>query len=420
MQTTPIPIVKYLSSRAVTGPWRLQGTKAGGFAGAVVIPALAENDSLPATLHSLAANPPQLLAHFLVVVVINQRADADPADRADNLLTLRRLAAGEFPSALNLAWVDAASPGLELPAGEGVGLARRIGLDLALQKLDWQSSPILVCLDADTLVQPDYLPALDRHFREAAEGGAAIPFRHRPGENPAQEAAIVRYELFLRHYVLGLSLAASPYAYHTVGSALACRAEAYVRAGGMNRRCAGEDFHFLQQLAKTSGVAPVRGTTVFPSPRVSRRVPFGTGPSVGRLLAGEDGAVLFYHPACFEILGLWLQLVRTQLDAPGEELLVQAGKLEPHLLPFLNKENFTRVWERLQRNHLLEANRLQAFHGWFDGLKTLRLVHHLSAGPFPRCGPDLVLAELLRRCGRLPGPDLTAQLSQVRFLQETG
>jgi len=47
-----------------------------------------------------------------------------------------------------------------------------------------------------------------------------------------------------------LQQAGSPYAYHTIGSAFACRAEAYIAAGGMNRRHAAEDFYFLQQLAK--------------------------------------------------------------------------------------------------------------------------------------------------------------------------
>jgi hypothetical protein len=53
---------------------------------------------------------------------------------------------------------------------------------------------------------------------------------------------------------------------------MACRASAYVAAGGMNRRLAGEDFYFLQQVHKTSGVAALYGTTVHPSPRSSQRV----------------------------------------------------------------------------------------------------------------------------------------------------
>ena len=63
----------YLATRAVTAPWRLQGDCGHGFAGCVVIPALGESERLFATLASLAANPAQLLASFLVVVGHNHR-----------------------------------------------------------------------------------------------------------------------------------------------------------------------------------------------------------------------------------------------------------------------------------------------------------------------------------------------------------
>ena len=186
------------------------------------------------------------------------------------------------------------------PPKQGVGLARKIGLDLALPLLDYGGGdPLLVCLDADTLVQPDYLPAITRHFARSTAGGAAIPYRHRPAADPAGQGAIDRYELFLRAYVLGLELAGSPYAFHTVGSAMACRASAYVASGGMNRRLAGEDFYFLQQVHKTSGVAPLAGTVVHPSPRSSHRVPFGTGRAVGDMLAEGEQRLLFYQPVCF-------------------------------------------------------------------------------------------------------------------------
>lgn len=413
----PASVCRYLATRAVSGPWTLTGGERRDFAGAVVIPALAEGDNLPATLASLAANPAPLLADFLVVLTVNHRADAAPADRADNLATLQGLAAGGLATGLHLHWVDAASPGRELPPGEGVGLARKIGLDLALSRLDWRRSPLLVSLDADTLVDTGYLPAVVDHFQQRAAGGALIPFRHRPGADPAEEAAIGRYELFLRHYVLGLALAGSPYAFHSVGSALACRAEAYARAGGMNRRRAGEDFYFLQQLAKTCGVAPLAGTVVRPSSRASHRVPFGTGRSISRLLAGESDAVQFYHPHCFRVVAECLQLVAGHLLAPAEELIDRAEGVAAGLGEYLQREGFLTVWPRLQRNHPRPEARLQAWHGWFDGLKTLRLIHHLSAGPFPRCEPLAAVPPLLRQAGIEPAAALPGLLEQLRRLQ---
>lgn len=414
----PPSIHKYLATRAAAGPWRIEGTDRRDFTGAIVVPALAESASLFATLESLAKNPQEALDRFLIVVVVNHREDAPTADKADNLALLRRLQK-ETPCDLRFARVDAASPGLELPNGEGgVGLARKIGFDLSLGHLDFTGpAPLLIALDADTLVRPDYLPALLRHFETARKGGAILPFRHQPGATPAEETAIRRYELFLRHYVLGLSLARSPYAFHTIGSAMACRAEAYVRAGGMNRRRAGEDFYFLQQLAKTSGVAPLRGTAVYPSSRPSHRTPFGTGRSVSRMLGGEEETVRFYRPECFQLLGTWLNLATESWQAPGTEVRGRALALSAHLTEYLDGLGFTSIWSRLQRNHRQRDAFLAGFHGWFDGFKTLKLIHHLCAGPLPKVDPEQTLPELLRWASLDPAGDMATHLARLRAHQ---
>lgn len=411
---------KYLRNRAARGPWRIAGATETGFSGAVVIPALAEQAHLFATLRSLAANPPDCLERFLVLVVVNNRADARPGDMADNLATLERLADETRSLApLRLGWVDASSPGLELPNDKGgVGMARKLGFDLAIPQLDHRTGdPILAALDADTLVRPDYLPALERHFGSTSAGGAVIPFCHQPGRTRQEEEAIRGYELYLRSYVLGLSAAGSPYAFHTVGSAMACTAGAYAAIGGMNTRVAAEDFYFLQQLRKTVGVAQLTGTVVHPSPRPSHRVPFGTGRSVSRLLAGERESVLFYRPECFEILGEWLSLVKNDREQPGSRLLELAGKISPSLAGYLEGARFPENWEKLRRNSRDRSALIDSFHCWFDGLRTMRLVHHLSDGPLPRAGAAETVPRLLEWAGLGPLTDPAGQLSLLRRVQ---
>jgi hypothetical protein len=351
--------------------------------------------------------------------------------------------------------VDAASPGLEMPAKiGGVGLARKIGFDLALTRLNYQKgTPLLISLDADTLTRPDYLPALTEHFRDVGAngsqssvgtsryggnrllpscrtdtvvptlidrwpgGGAVIPFCHQPGSNPGEDQAISRYELFLRTYVLGLSLAGSPYAFHTVGSAMACTAEAYVRMGGMNRRGAGEDFYFLQHLAKTAGISQVKGTVVYPSARTSHRVPFGTGRSITDLLAQKDGAVLFYRVECFQILSRWLNLVEQTLHGDGKFILGQAEKISDHLADFLRGIEFEVCWERLRRNFRTPRTLLKGFHDWFDGLKTMKFIHFLSAGPYPRMDPEQAVPGLLEWAGLDKETKIEGQLQLLRKIQ---
>jgi hypothetical protein len=420
MNFLPQPVARYLQRRTASGPWHITGSQRSDYRSAVVIPVLAESAALPATLASLATNPENLLAETLVLLVVNQRPDSAAEDKADNRLFLQQLESGSLNlTDLQLAWVDAATAGRELPAKDGgVGLARKIGFDLALSRLAWHpEEPLLVALDADTLVRPDYLGTLRRHFNAADAGAAVIPFCHQVAENPAQQQAITRYELFLRSHVLGLQLAGSPYAFHTIGSTMACRATAYVRAGGMNRRRAGEDFYFLQQLAKTAGVQQLSGTLVFPSPRPSARTPFGTGRSVSALLTGQDSAVLFYPPACYQLLGGWLQLVESHLETDGAGLLQQARQLNVAVAEFFEGENFIAVWNRLATNHPRLQARHKAFHDWFDGLKTTRLIHHLCAGPYPRCQPQQAVPPLLETAGLAAATDPAAQLNILRHHQ---
>lgn len=417
----PSRITKYLTSRGIKGPWRISGEPGDGYSGAVVIPALAESDRLFLTLRSLAGNPPDILPRFLVLVVVNHREDAFDEDKADNLKTLERLSSAgqEFPG-LRLAWVDAASPGLELPRKKGgVGLARKIGFDLALPRLyPAADNALLVALDADTLVQPDYLSAIIEHFSSVPEGGAVIPFRHHEGKTGMERGAITRYELFLRSYVLGLSLAGSPYAFHSVGSAMACTAGAYTRMGGMNSRLAAEDFYFLQHLKKTAGISQITGTCVHPSARASHRVPFGTGRSISRILSGEHEAVLFYQVDCFKILSAWISLVEHRLDATGEQIRHDARELSICLGNFLDNARFSETWEKLKKNTSGHEALRTAFHEWFDGLLTMKLVHCMSDGPYPRGkNPEDLLPPYLEWAGLDPVSSQQEQLALLRSIQ---
>lgn len=416
---SPPKVTVYLQKRAEAGPWHVEPAPARPFRAAVVIPALAECGNLPHTLQSLSRNPRPLLDRTLILVVVNQRDDVTEEEKSDNRATLAALPVWKKQHGLaTLHWVDAASPGKELPPRQGVGLARKIGMDLALRQLDYPGrDPLLICLDSDTLVQPDYLEAIFRHFEESSAGGASIPYRHRPADTPRAQAAIDRYELFLRSYVLGLEQAGSPWAFHTVGSAMACRASAYAAGGGMNKRLAGEDFYFLQQLFKTGGVADLAGTIVHPSPRSSHRVPFGTGRAVGDMLADGDGRLLFYQPQLFEILREWLACVADHGGADGGELLKRSERISPWLREFLQQAGFAGAWDNLLKHNRGGARLMAAFHGWFDAFRTMRLMHHLTDHGCPRIPPEQAVAPLLERAGLEFTGSVSGMLESLRRRQ---
>lgn len=405
---------KYLRTRGITTPWKLEGDSRTDYRFAIVIPVLDEFTTLPETLESLAKNPPDLLSQTLIVIVINNRASAAIEQKIENQKTLDWLRSAHVPW-LNLTWVDASSPSLELSQKDGVGLARKIGFDLALSCLDWSSDPLLISLDADSLVDENYLSAIGTHFHAGRSAGAFLPFRHQQATDSKHEGAIRRYELYLRSYLFGLQWAGSPYAFTSIGSALACRASCYVTAGGMKRRKAGEDFYFLQQLVKVGEVRMLNGTVVKPSSRFSVRVPFGTGRAVQAEVSGEESLYRFISSNSFQLLKIWLQLVADHRNAGADVLLAQAMKLSPALADFLVELDFADVWDKLHKNHS-SASFLSEWHNWFDGLRTRQLLGRLEVLQ-PEIDAEKMIGKLLKVAGYSGYCCLNEQLRLLERLQ---
>ncbi len=393
----------------------------------VVIPAFAEKNHLFSTLCSLAHNDPASLDQTLVICVINNKTDSESADRENNQETLAVLEALTWKKApphgdaaqtqaqalevistsrLRLAYIDAASPGREIPAKEGgVGMARKIGMDRALSILQNVATrtPLIVCLDADTLVEKNYLSAVRLHFTRKIKA-AVVDYAHRLPEDPETARAICAYEIYLRSYVLGLNLACSPYAYSAIGSTMAVSAEAYLAVRGMNRRAAGEDFYFLNKLAKLGPITRIRQTRVYPSARISKRVPFGTGAAVNQYLSLQPSAFGLYDPRIFNVLQNWLDLMNQCPDATPHQILTRARAIHNELETFLNQRGFPEVWEKIRRNVREKKYLSGHFHVWFDGFETLKLINHMTRVVYPKIEPARALAATLEAL-HLPVPD---------------
>jgi hypothetical protein len=193
----------------------------------------------------------------------------------------------------------------------GAGFARKTAMDEAVRRFAAINKPegLIVSLDADTLVAGNYF----REIEHASDTGRAacftFQFRHNydAGQYPEDVMEACRlYEIYLRYYRLSLKTFKFPFSVHTIGSCFAVRAGAYIRLGGMTSRQGGEDFYFLQKAIKMHPVHEVMSLIVFPSPRVSDRVPFGTGPSVRHIL--ENGGYTVYNFELFRLLRTFYEL----------------------------------------------------------------------------------------------------------------
>ncbi len=356
----------------------------GRFTGAVVIPALAEYDFLPETLAGLAKCRPALNS-TLVVIILNSSAETSDGKIAENMKSLTALRAGdaEFCGGLEIGkelfWIDATSREKQISVKGGVGEARKTAMDSCLELFHHESltENLFFCLDADTLVSENYLSAAYEYFQKyKTKQAATVNFAHRAGKTAVEHAAIEIYESFMRYYVRGLEFAGSPYAFYALGSAIICRAEAYVRAGGMRARNGGEDFYFLQAISKFGNCGVIETALVRPSARPSDRVPFGTGPKIRQIVDGHK--LLFYNPEIFKSLKVLLDTVNN-LTKPDEFrdlpaiLSTHCGK---EVREFLDKYNFATVWERIFQNTKQETVYLKkSFHIWFDAFRTLKFVH---------------------------------------------
>lgn len=404
MPNRKLKLGKYLRKNAALRPVMGSPRKRPGLRHAVIIPALAEFEFLPPTLDSLAANPDRALADTLVMVVVNQPENPMDAQTKgvngecgtgaeNNLETLRWLEQHRAHYPFALAWIDAASPSRQLRGKGGVGMARRTGGDSLLHMLyaagtasNAAVSPerfIFMHLDADTTVAPDYLETAPEKLITAGTDGGVVDYQHqRPAHEPEVCAAIDAYEQYLRYVVAGLKMAGSPYAFHTIGSTMLSTAAGYVKAGGVPpKRQAGEDFYFLQQLAKNGGVCEITDTRVFPSARLSARNPYGTGPALQSIMREGIENYKVFSPECFRRLRDWLDAVRERPTAVAAEIL--AGIPCPHTRAFVEKKGFAEAWHGICRQHQDTQRRIRAFHEWFDALATIRLIRHLSRSAYP-------------------------------------
>ncbi len=370
-------IATYLRKRGVKGLWKpAKAVVRPQYDFFIVIPAFCEFEFLPKTLQSLARQNSTLLERTLVVVVVNNAEGAPGSVRADNLRTLRAFENLSLPFELN--WVDAASAGLALPVRiAGVGMARKIGMDICLPYA--APGSLFCCLDADTIVERDYLRTIESFFKKCDSPAAVLDFRHQYSENSEIEKAIRLYEKFIKTTAWKLRTAGSPYGYHAIGSTMVCSVEGYCAVGGIPRKKAGEDFYFLQEIAKYRRVGIVNKILVHPSPRLSERVYLGTGIRMKQALEGFNLQRLFYSDMAFEVLKNLLLLAESSERSTLEQFLSDCELIDTGLPEFITGENIPTVWEGLQRSSPSRNHFILQFHRWFDGLKTMRLLKYYSS-----------------------------------------
>lgn len=337
------------------------------FCHAVLIPAYDEEDNLPLLLESLASA--EIPCPIAVVVAVNYPAGAS-ADSSERLYSA--LQNVTLPSPLKLFTIFA--PELV----NGVGEARKLLFDTFCHSRTPENADtsVMFSLDADCLVHPQYFTETLETLSDGNAACAEVRVSHRKSGNPELDAAIAVYEKYLLDYERDLEKCGSPYAYNAIGSGFAVKVNCYIKCGGMKLKKAGEDFYFMQSAAKCSKIVKTDQALVYPSPRISERVPFGTGTAVRDIINGVMPRQV--TDEAFDELKKVLDTVNIAgvLDS-GEKFISSLSDISAE---FFTANGFVQAWNRTLENQKLSspAEKQRAFHIWFDALQTRRFLHHIS------------------------------------------
>ena len=296
----------------------------------------------------------------------------------------------------------------------GVGWARKLGMDLALERFKLiESNGIIVGLDADTVVASNYFIEIDSFFQVSKIQAVSIHFEHPVNGNNYTDFhynQIINYELHLRYYKNALSYVGVPYAFHTIGSAFALTARAYARQGGMNRRKAGEDFYFINKLIKGEKFGEIINTTVKPSPRVSNRVPFGTGRAILEAFQNKKDLTLTYNFKSFEVLKEWVDNILKE-----RYIYNDFPKLIKEYIRF---QDWNNLHDMFLNNSQSKENYLKLFFTKFDAFWMLKFIHFSRDNHYSN--KDLIIStnSLLVKSGFEPISSAVQQLKFFRILDK--
>lgn len=340
----------------------------------VVIPCCNETNLLSSLKSLSLCSQPK--ANAEVIVVINASENA-----SDNLINQNKITfkeASDWIDKQELKWLKFhLIQENSLPKKHaGVGLARKIGMDEAVRRFEQVNNHngVIVCFDADSQCEKNYLVEIENHFKKNPKTPAcSIHFEHPiEGEEFSSEIykGIAQYELHLRYYKNGLAYAGLPYAFHTIGSSMAVRSSAYQKQNGMNKRKAGEDFYFLQKLIPLGGFTEIKTTKVIPSPRVSDRVPFGTGRAMQEWLIDGKDEMFSYNVQSFKDLKSFVEQVPNLYEYPNV-------KFPESVNAFLTTIDFEESLHKIKANATSEKHFVKLFFNWFNAFKVLKYMHYL-------------------------------------------
>lgn len=340
-----------------------------------------------------------------VIIIVNAPAGAEKAAFNNNLLTVENVLNWNRTnpdSFFRLYCIDLGQPDFKK---WGVGHARKSGMDEALRRFDILDKPegVIANLDGDCTVRKDYLKALEKDLLSVrGRNGCSVFFEHPISGEGLTEAiyrSVIAYEIHLRYFNIALRYSGYPDVYHTVGSSLAVKALPYMRSGGMNRRQAGEDFYFIQKLIPIGGYFNLNTTSIYPSPRASFRVPFGTGASISKMERSGRQEYLTYNPLAFSDLRFFFGMIGDIYTPVSFSPEVIRGIMPDTISAFLNESDWVMKINEIKTNTSGFPSFRKRFFNWFNMFRIVKFLNYIHRKHYSRIPSDAAAIRMLCNMG---------------------
>lgn len=262
--------------------------------------------------------------------------------------------------------VDKSSKGFGWDEAKGgPGWARKVLMDQIV--LTANAQDLIVSLDGDTVFEAGYFESVINTFAKNNKKYSAlsVPYYHKLTSNNLIDRALLRYEIFMRYYLINMLRIKSPYAFTALGSAMVIPVWAYKAVSGIKPLKNGEDFYFLQKLRKYKPILTWNTERVYPAGRLSDRVDFGTGPALNSGITGNWKSYPIYDYVLFDQVkasfDLFPPLFTQHVETPMGDFLANQ---------FKNND----IWSALRNNYTDISRFVHACECKVDGLRILQFL----------------------------------------------
>jgi hypothetical protein len=167
----------------------------------------------------------------------------------------------------------------------------------------------------------------------------------------------------------------------------------------MNRRKAGEDFYFLQKIFSSGITVEINQTRIYPSPRPSMRVPFGTGPVIHKMFEDNNPILETYNPQAYHDLGRFFNMIPQLFRIKQSTLGFLLKELPDPIREFLISGNVEEKLDEVNRNTANHSSFVKRIYNWFNGFMIVKYLNTTHRKYYTEIPVEQAAETLLEKSG---------------------